>query len=102
MKTIGAGALPRRIPEVLDAVKAGERYTVTRRDKGTKWKDEPVAVLLPVSSNRSAERLHRLREDDLDFLLGYLLRFNAEGRGISQQMATRAREIHDRLQGERV
>jgi antitoxin (DNA-binding transcriptional repressor) of toxin-antitoxin stability system len=99
MKTIGAGALPRAIPRVLDEVKAGERYTVSRRDKGTNWKDEPVAVLLPASY--FAERLHRLSEDDLDFLVGDLLSFNADGRGISSQMVEQAKEIRDRLQGER-
>lgn len=96
MKTIGAGALPRQVPRVLDAVEAGERYTITRRSEATDWKDEPVAVLLPVSS--FSERLHRLSEDDLDFLLGATI--YADGRGISRKMAARAREIYHRLQGE--
>lgn len=98
MNTIGAGALPRQIPRILDAVKAGARFTVTRRDQGTNWKDEPVALLIPVSS--FAEHLHRLREEDLNFLLGDLLSFNIDGRVISASMVEHVKAIRYRLQGE--
>lgn len=98
MKTIGAGALPRQVPQVLDAVEAGERYTITRRSEAAGWKDVPVAMLLPTSS--FSERLHPLSQEDLDILLDLLIFCYDESRGLSHQMANRAREIHDRLQGE--
>ena len=97
-KTIGAGALPRQIPQVLDAVEAGDRYTITRRSEATAWKDVPVAVLLPASS--FAERLSRLSEDDLDFLLGEVLSSTIDGRAISPRIVEHAKQIHDRLQGD--